>query len=249
MANNIVLKTYKGGNVTPQDDAIIQETAIPMNGIFKGCEVSHARGNVLRVSQGFGMIKGRFFEVYESEIAVQLADAGQTLNGRIYIHMDLSNADEPIMLLGDTAVELPVLDADADVNYNNSSFDLQLAAFSVTSSGISNLTQTFSKLTAGAGGSGGGGNTLLRDTVYAVGDTALVSAAPGWVTLVCTQEGKTASAEPTSYATIQHVGDSILDGTCVFTARTVTLTRLPKAGSFPATRTATRSLTTAMQRA
>ena len=23
MANNIVLKTYKGGNVTPQDDAII----------------------------------------------------------------------------------------------------------------------------------------------------------------------------------------------------------------------------------
>ena len=152
MANNIVLKTYKGGNVTPQDDAIIQETAIPMNGIFKGCEVSHARGNVLRVSQGFGMIKGRFFEVYESEIAVQLADAGQTLNGRIYIHMDLSNADEPIMLLGDTAVELPVLDADADVNYNNSSFDLQLAAFSVTSSGISNLTQTFSKLAGGAGG-------------------------------------------------------------------------------------------------
>ena len=221
MANNIVLKTYKGGNVTPQDDAIIQETAIPMNGIFKGCEVSHARGNVLRVSQGFGMIKGRFFEVYESEIAVQLADAGQTLNGRVYIHMDLSNTDEPIMLLGDTAVELPVLDADADVNYNNSSFDLQLAAFSVTSSGIDNLTQTFSKLTGGAGGSGGSGNTLLRDTVYAVGDTALVSAAPGWVTLVCIQEGKTASAEPTSYATIQNVGDSILDGTCVFTARNI----------------------------
>ena len=221
MANNIVLKTYKGGNVTPQDDAIIQETAIPMNGIFKGCEVSHARGNVLRVSQGFGMIKGRFFEVYESEVVVQLADAGQTLNGRIYIHMDLSNTDEPIMLLGDTAEELPVLDADVDVNYNNSSFDLQLAAFSVTSSGINNLTQTFPKLTAGAGGSGGGGNTLLRDTVYAVGDTALVSAAPGWVTLVCTQEGKTASAEPNSYATIQNVGDSILDGTCVFVARNV----------------------------
>ena len=41
------------------------------------------------------------------------------------------------------------------------------------------------------------------------------------MTLVCTQEGKTASAEPTSYATIQSVGDSILDGTCVFTARNV----------------------------
>lgn len=86
MANNIVLKTYKGGNVTPQDDAIIHDVAVGTNGIFKGCEVSHARGNILRVSQGFGMIKGRFFEVYESEVSVQLASAGEMLEGRIYIH-------------------------------------------------------------------------------------------------------------------------------------------------------------------
>lgn len=222
MANNIVLKTYKGGNVTPQDDAIIHDVAIATNGIFKGCEVSHARGNVLRVSQGFGMIKGRFFEVYESEVPVQLATAGQTLNGRIYIHMDLANADEPIMLLAQTAKELPALDMDADVNYNNSSFDIQLAAFEVSSSEISNLTQTFTKILPGAGGSGGGGgNSLMRDTQYALGDTATVAAAPGWVTLVCTQAGTTALAEPTTYATIQNVGDSILDGSCVFTARNI----------------------------
>lgn len=222
MANNIVLKTYKGGNVTPQDDAIIHDVAIATNGIFKGCEVSHARGNVLRVSQGFGMIKGRFFEVYESEVSVQLASAGQTLDGRIYIHMDLSNADEPIMLLAQTASELPALDMDADVNYNNSSFDIQLAAFNVSSSEISNLTQTFTKILPGAGGSGGGGgNSLMRDTQYDLGDTATVSATPGWVTLVCTQAGTTALAEPTTYATIQNVGDSILDGSCVFTARNI----------------------------
>lgn len=222
MANNIVLKTYKGGNVTPQDDAIIHDVAIAANGVFKGCEVSHARGNVLRVSQGFGMIKGRFFEVYESEVPVQLATAGQTLNGRIYIHMDLANADEPIMLLAQTAKELPALDMDADVNYNNSSFDIQLAAFEVSSSEISNLTQTFTKILPGAGGSGGGGgNSLMRDTQYALGDTATVAAAPGWVTLVCTQAGTTALAEPTTYATIQNVGDSILDGSCVFTARNI----------------------------
>lgn len=222
MANSIVLKTYKGGNVTPQDDAIIHDVAIATNGVFKGCEVSHARGNVLRVSQGFGMIKGRFFEVYESEVPVQLATAGQTLNGRIYIHMDLSNADEPIMLLAQTAKELPALDMDVDVNYNNSSFDIQLAAFEVSSSEISNLTQTFTKILPGAGGSGGGGgNSLMRDTRYALGDTATVAAAPGWVTLVCTQAGTTALAEPTTYATIQNVGDSILDGSCVFTARNI----------------------------
>lgn len=222
MANNIVLKTYKGGNVTPQDDAIIHDVAIATNGIFKGCEVSHARGNILRVSQGFGMIKGRFFEVYESEVSVQLASAGQTLDGRVYIHMDLSNADEPIMLLAQSALELPALDMDADVNYNNSSFDIQLAAFTVSSSGINNLTQTFTKITPGlSGGGGGGGNSLMRDTQYALGDTATVASAPGWVTLVCTQAGTTALAEPTTYATITSVGDSILDGSCVFTARNI----------------------------
>ena len=52
----------------------IYETAIPGSGIFKGCEVTYARGNVLHISQGFGMIRGRFFEVYETEIDVRLAE-------------------------------------------------------------------------------------------------------------------------------------------------------------------------------
>ena len=82
MADNIILKTYKGGNVTPQDDAIIYETAIPGSGIFKVCVVTYARGNVLHISQGFGMIRGRFFEVYETEIDVRLADVGETLEDR-----------------------------------------------------------------------------------------------------------------------------------------------------------------------
>ena len=133
MAGNIELKTFKGGNVTPQDDAIIHETAIPGAGIFKGCEVSYARGNVLHISQGFGMIRGRLFEVYETEVPVRLAETGQTLNGRIYIHMDLSNADEPIRIMTETAVTLSALMADNNVNYNNSAYDLELANFTVSS--------------------------------------------------------------------------------------------------------------------
>ena len=60
---DIKLKTFKGGNVTPQNDAIIYQTVFPGAGAFKGCEVSVARNNVLHISQGFGMIKGRFFEM------------------------------------------------------------------------------------------------------------------------------------------------------------------------------------------
>ena len=221
MADNITLKTYKGGNVTPQDDAIIYETAIPGSGIFKGCEVTYARGNVLHISQGFGMIRGRFFEVYETEIDVRLADVGETLQGRVYIHLDLSNADEPIKILAQAAAELPPLDADVNINYNNSSYDLELAIFTVSSAGLDGLTKVFPTLKAGSGGGGGGGETLTRATSYAVGDAVTAVGAPGWATLVCTQAGTTAASEPSGYSRITKVGDRVLDGTAVFTARNI----------------------------
>ena len=221
MADNITLKTYKGGNVTPQDDAIIYETAIPGSGIFKGCEVTYARGNVLHISQGFGMIRGRFFEVYETEIDVRLADVGETLQGRGYIHLDLSNADEPIKILAQAAAELPPLDADVNINYNNSSYDLELAIFTVSSAGLDGLTKVFPTLKAGSGGGGGGGETLTRATSYAVGDAVTAVGAPGWATLVCTQAGTTAASEPSGYSRITKVGDRVLDGTAVFTARNI----------------------------
>ena len=45
--------------------------------------------------------------------------------------------------------------------------------------------------------------------------------APGWATLVCTQAGTTAASEPSGYSRITKVGDKVLDGTAVFTARNV----------------------------
>ena len=219
MANNIVLKTFRGGSVTPLDDAIIQQTVIATNGIFKGCNVTYARGNVLHVSQGFGMIKGRFFEVYDCEVGVILNSGSGTLQGRLYIHMDLSNADEPIQLLTETASVLTDLTGDEDVNYNNTAYDLELATFGVTRTGITNLVTTFEKIT-GASGSGGA-SSLQRSTEYFKGDFATCKNAPGWVTLYCTTAGTTAAAEPVEYAGIAQVGDTVQDGTCVFIARDV----------------------------
>ena len=164
---NIVLKTFKGGNVSPLNDAIMWQTAIPGAGIFKGCEVTAARGNILHISQGYGIIKGRFFEVYENEQSVNLAETGQTLNGRVYIHMDLSKADEPIKIIAETAETLSSLLMDANVNYNNSSYDMELAVFKVDAAGIINLTQTFPSVQGGSGGgSGNGGGGIMRDTAY-----------------------------------------------------------------------------------
>ena len=217
---SIVLKTFKGGNVSPLNDAIMWQTAIPGAGIFKGCEVTAARGNILHISQGYGIIKGRFFEVYENEVSVNLAETGQTLNGRVYIHMDLSNADEPIKIIAETAETLSSLLMDANVNYNNSSYDLELAVFKVDAAGIINLTQTFPSVQGGSGGGGGNGSAgIMRDTAYEEGDIVTCANAPGWAILVCTQRGATAIAEPVGYTQIRKGGDMVLDGTAVFTAR------------------------------
>lgn len=223
MAGSIALKTFRGGNVTPQDDAIIYQTVLPGAGIFKGCEVSFARSNVLHISQGFGMIKGRFFEMYETEVPVQLADTGQTKLGRLYLHMDLSNTDEPIQIIAETATELSTLASDVNVNYNNTTYDLELAKFKVTAIQISDLTNTFKAITAGGGGGGGGSVGLERETKYSVGDTVSCSSAPGWCTLYCTQAGGTDALEPKGYSQITKVGDKVLDGTCVFEARNIVL--------------------------
>lgn len=217
---SIVLKTFKGGNVSPLNDAIMWQTAIPGAGIFKGCDITAARGNVLHISQGYGIIKGRFFEVYENEISVNLAETGQTLNGRLYIHMDLSNADEPIKILAETGETLSNLLMDANVNYNNSSFDMELATFKVNASAVIDLTQVFPSVQGGASGGGGNGSAgIMRDTAYEEGDIVTCANAPGWCILVCTQRGATAIAEPVGYTQIRKGGDMVLDGTCVFTAR------------------------------
>lgn len=217
---NIVLKTFKGGNISPLNDAIMWQTAIPGAGIFKGCEVTAARGNILHISQGYGIIKGRFFEMYENEQTVQLAETGHTLQGRVYLHMDLSNADEPIKIIAETGESFSTLLMDTNVNYNNSSYDLQLATFKVDAAGIVDLTQVFPSVQGGSGGGGGNGSAgVMRDTAYEEGDIVTCGNAPGWCILVCTQRGATAIAEPIGYTQITKGGDKVLDGTCVFTAR------------------------------
>ncbi len=218
---DIILKTFKGGNVTPQDDAIIFQTAIPGAGIFKGCEVTVARSNVLHITQGFGIIKGRFFEMYENEKTVVLAETGETLRGRLYLHMDLSNTDDPLQILTEIGNELSTLLTDSNVNYNNSTYDMELATFTVDSTGITDLLQTFVTAQAGGGSGGSGGSGIEREANYAVGDTGSVASAPGWCTLVCTQAGTTGSSEPSGYQQITKVGDKVLDGSCIFTARNV----------------------------
>lgn len=211
---NIVLKTFAAGDdgqgtVTPQDDALIYQNAIPMNGIFSGATVTLSEANVLHIAAGFGIIGGRFFEINESDITVELSSSG-TLLGRLYIHLELTNADVPISINVATGASLPALVGDPDLNINDGAFDLELATFSVSEVTISDIVNTFPIISKA-------NNQLRRATAYSLNDMVLCQSASDSLIFICTTAGTTAVQQPTGYATITD-GNTITDGTAVFKA-------------------------------
>ena len=223
---NIVLKTYAAGDnnqgsVTPQNDALIYQAAVPMNGLFFGGIITLSSANVLHVAAGMGIIGGRFFEVLEGDVSVQLSTSGDLL-GRLYIHLDLSNADNPIEINAVTGASLPTLQGDPDLNISNGVFDMELCTFSINELTISNIVQTFPTITAA-------NNQIRRATAYSVNDFALCQSANDALIFICTTAGTTAVQEPKAYATVTD-GNTVTDGTAVFKAVSVSgqITKLSK---------------------
>lgn len=138
---SINLVTYANQTVTPTNDAIIYERAIDQNGIFHGCNVT-VSGNNVNITGGYGIICGREFVIESESIPVTLAPSG-TNDGRLYVRLDLADADAPIQLLTDQGNPLPSLEQDADVNYVNGAYEMELATFTVGVSTLSDCVETF----------------------------------------------------------------------------------------------------------
>lgn len=138
---SIQLVTYANQTVTPTNDAIIYERAIDQNGIFYGCNVT-VSGNEVHITGGYGMVCGREFTIQSEAITVTLAPSG-TLDGRLYVRLDLADADNPIQLLTATGNTLPPLEQDDDVNYTNGTYEMELATFTVGVSALSDVVETF----------------------------------------------------------------------------------------------------------
>ena len=134
----ISLVTYAGQTVTPQDDALIYETALTSSGIIYGGAVSIKNANTLHVAAAHGALCGRKFTIEETDIPVSLTASG-SLDGRLYIHMDLSDADEPISLQIETDSTLTPVVQDSNVNINNGVYEINLATFTVDTATLDNL--------------------------------------------------------------------------------------------------------------
>lgn len=142
---SIQLVTYANQTVTPTNDAIIYEKAVDQNGIFYGCNVT-VTSNTVNITGGYGLVCGREFVINSESIAVTLAPSG-TLEGRLYVRLDLADADAPIQLLTATGNTLPPLVQDDDVNYTNGTYEMELATFTVGVSALSDVVETFETIT------------------------------------------------------------------------------------------------------
>lgn len=134
----INLVTFAAQTVTPQDDALIYETALQESGMIYGGIVTIKSANVLRVAAGHGALCGRKFTIEATDVNVPLTASGSLL-GRIYIHMDLSDTGEPISFQVETANSLTPVIQQTDVNINSGVYEINLATFDVDTSTISNL--------------------------------------------------------------------------------------------------------------
>ena len=138
MANEVELITFTNKTVSPVYDAIIQELYTDGGGVITGCTVTIKDANHLHITEGYGVLCGREFKIVASDIPVQLSSSGN-LNGRLYLHMDLSLATDPITLLVETGSTLTPVQQDANVNTTNGVYEVNLATFDVGTSAISNL--------------------------------------------------------------------------------------------------------------
>lgn len=147
MAGNIRLITYADQTVTPMNDAILQDVEVGQNGILYGVGIS-ASGNTISLTSGYGVIKGRLFEINATEIMVQLS-SGSTLRGRLYIRLDLTNQSQPISIISQTGNSFADLTKEEDANYTNGIYEMELATFSVTTTEITNVTETYNIVRGG----------------------------------------------------------------------------------------------------
>lgn len=138
MADNILLVTYSGRTVTPQDDALVYEAAVSQSGIIYGGEVTFKNSNTLHIGAGHGIICGRKFTIIESDISIQLT-TGAVNTGRLYVHLDLSNTTAPIQILTEIGTTLTAPIQQEDVNIVNGVYEFNLATFTVDAQTVSSV--------------------------------------------------------------------------------------------------------------
>lgn len=149
MAINII--TYSGMTRTAKHDAIVYDAALNRSGIFNGCNVT-ANGNVITVSSGYGIIKGRVFEISQESFSVTLPGSGTTY-GALVVTLNLGNSAPLTLETISSSSSTFNLTKNENANFSNSQYQMLLATYTMKSSGISNVVKAAHILPSDAIGS------------------------------------------------------------------------------------------------
>lgn len=95
---SINLIRYEGHAVAPKYDVNLMKRIFEYNGIFSGCVLSHPSDNVIKITNGAGIIQGADIEILEENINVVLPSAGIS-GGWVYIKIDMSDYVNPVKFL------------------------------------------------------------------------------------------------------------------------------------------------------
>lgn len=141
---SIQLVTYAGKTVTPQDDALVYDSALTKSGIIYGAEITIKNATTLHIAAGHGVIAGRKFTIDAMDINVTLAGSGSLL-GRLYIHLDLSDSEDPVSILSQVAASLSDPVQEPDCNITNGVYEFNICLFNVSTTTISDLVDVAPK--------------------------------------------------------------------------------------------------------
>lgn len=133
----VTLHTFDGGTVNAINDALLYDFIIGKNGIVTGATVTSASALLLHIDSGWGIIKGRIFSIEDETISATPSTSG-TMQGRLILQIDITNATNPITFVTQVAATLPALQQE-DINGNGTIFQLPIATYDVNEVAVSNL--------------------------------------------------------------------------------------------------------------
>lgn len=138
----IKMNMFPGEQMTANDDGMIYNQMIPRSGILHGCEMTFMGANQIHIAKGKLMIKGRLCTVTEETIQVEMASTDVEVEGRLYVHVDLSDTQEPVKFMSVAQTPLPDLVKNEDINHENGIYEIELATYTAGRTAITNMVVT-----------------------------------------------------------------------------------------------------------
>lgn len=136
---SITLHTVDNGVVNAINDAKYYEKLTNSAcGMVEGGVVTIVSANTLHITSGWGIILGRLFSIEAEDINVEVSSSG-TVDGRLKLAIDLSDADTPISIESEARSPLPALTQE-DLNNGGFVYEFALATYDIDELNATNIT-------------------------------------------------------------------------------------------------------------